>query len=197
MDFSCRCGAGFCYNCGRRSQDGDTCPCTLEIRGQAHDRDFDPDTDGEIIYNYRFYRRPADESRLRGPPVDEWQDRDEHGWPIAMDQAERQRILDEHVRAQAQLLQGGDFEGLGLDEGEGAIRGPARVLRVPPEDLQLALGQHLPWRDRQQRDRQQRDRQQREIGFLEELRRRDEQIAEFFKTILTRKKDARHYTSFR
>ncbi|THY80216.1 hypothetical protein D6C93_10007 [Aureobasidium pullulans] len=168
----CRCGAGFCYNCGRRSQDGDTCPCTLEIRGQAHDRDFDPDTDGEIIYNYRSYRRPADGSRLRGPPVDEWQDRDEHGWPVAMDQAERQRILDEHVRAQAQLLQGGDFEGLGLDEraGERAIRGPALELEVPPEDIQLALGQRLPWHDRQQP----------EIGYLERLRRRNERIAEFF-----------------
>lgn len=171
MDFSCRCGAGFCYNCGRRSQDGDTCPCTLEIRGQAHDRDFDPDTDGEIIYNYRFYRRPADGSRLRGPPVDEWQDRDEHGWPVAMDQAERQRILDEHVRAQAQLLQGGGFEGLGLDEGaeDGAIWGPALELEVPPEDIQLALGQPLPWHDRQQP----------EIGYLERLRRRNERIAEF------------------
>ncbi|THY34360.1 hypothetical protein D6D01_01960 [Aureobasidium pullulans] len=101
----CRCGAGFCYNCGRRSQDGDTCPCALEIRGQAQDRDSDPDTGGEIIYNYRFYRRPADGSRLRGPPVDEWQDRDEHGWPVGMDQAERRRILDEHVRAQARILQ--------------------------------------------------------------------------------------------
>ncbi|THY48629.1 hypothetical protein D6C97_07583 [Aureobasidium pullulans] len=101
----CRCGAGFCYNCGRRSQDGDTCPCALEIRRQVHDRDLDPDTDVEIIYNYRFYRRPADGSRMRGPPVDVWQDRDEHGWPVGMDQAERQRILDEHVRAQAQMLQ--------------------------------------------------------------------------------------------
>ncbi|THW08538.1 hypothetical protein D6D24_09124 [Aureobasidium pullulans] len=123
-----------------------------------------------IIYNYSFYRRPADGSRLRGPPVDEWQDRDEHGWPVAMDQAERQRILDEHVRAQAQLLQGGDFEGLGLDEGAGerAIRGPALELEVPPEDIQLAPGQHLHWRDRQQP----------EIGFLERLRRRNERIAD-------------------